>query len=127
MFRVLIVDDTKSVHAFVKSLLMKSKEIEIQSVFDGSQAIELLKQRKDFDIILLDWEMPQLNGPATYEAFVSSGINIPTIMMTTKNNPEDIEKMIGMGVSEYMMKPFTIDILFSKMEMVSGKSLPYET
>ena len=53
------------------------------------------------------------------------GITIPTLMMTTKNKPEDIEKMIGLGVAEYLMKPFTIDILFDKIEFVSGKAFPY--
>ncbi len=122
MFNILIIDDTKSVHAFMKSILSKSPDIHTFGVFDGKQALEHLKSEKNYDLILLDWEMPVLNGPSTFQAFVEAGIKIPTMMMTTKNNPEDIQKMLEMGVAEYLMKPFTIDILFAKIESVTGKS-----
>ncbi len=125
MFSILIIDDTKSVHAFVKNLLAKAPDIQTTSVFDGAQGVELLKTQKNFDLILLDWEMPNLNGPDTFVSLKEMGITIPTLMMTTKNKPEDIEKMIGLGVAEYLMKPFTIDILFDKIEFVSGKAFPY--
>ena len=125
MFRILIVDDTKSVHAFVKSLLSKCPEIESTSVHDGAQALSHLRKDSNYDLILLDWEMPNLNGPSTFEQLKSLGFKIPTIMMTTKNASEDIEKMLTMGVSEYLMKPFTIDILFEKIEYVSGRGLKY--
>lgn len=125
MLKILIVDDTKSVHAFVKSLLAKSKEITTASVFDGALALEELAKNPSYDLILLDWEMPNLNGPNTFAEFKKRGITIPTIMMTTKNAPSDISKMLEMGVAEYLMKPFTIDILFEKIEFVSGKALPY--
>ena len=125
MLRVLVVDDTRSVHAFVKSFLLRSEEISVSSVFNGAEAIEALKGKEAFDLILLDWEMPVLNGPDTFQALKSMNINVPTIMMTTKNDPEDIQKMFGLGVAEYLMKPFTIDILFQKIEWVSGRSLSY--
>ena len=125
MFRILIVDDTKSVHAFVKDLLARSCDIHTASVFNGAEAIRLLQENKNFDLILLDWEMPVVSGPEAFEEFKKMKLAIPTVMMTTKNKAEDIERMLGMGVSEYLMKPFTIDILFSKMESVSGRALPY--
>jgi two-component system chemotaxis response regulator CheY len=125
MFKVLIVDDTRSVHAFVKNLLLKSKEVEVVSVYNGSEAVELLKQDDHFDLILLDWEMPLMNGPETFLAIKGMGLRIPAVMMTTKNDPDDIQKMFSMGIDEYLMKPFTIDILFQKMEWVSGRTLSY--
>jgi DNA-binding response OmpR family regulator len=45
-------------------------------------------------------------------------VSPPVMMMTTKNLPEDIQKMLDMGVSEYLMKPFTSDILFEKISFV---------
>jgi two-component system chemotaxis response regulator CheY len=125
MFRVLIVDDTRSVHAFVKNLLLKSTGIEVTSVYHGAEAIEVLKQKGDFDLILLDWEMPVLNGPETLQAIKAMQLKTPVIMMTTKNDPEDIRRMFSLGIHEYLMKPFTIDILFQKMEWVSGRAFSY--
>ncbi len=120
-----MVDDTKSVHAFVKSLLFQAGSIEVTSVFNGAEAVELLKTNQNFDLILLDWEMPVMTGPEAFSAFKEAELRIPTLMMTTKNNPEDIKKMLEMGVAEYLMKPFTIDILFEKIEFVTGRSFSY--
>ena len=125
MFRILIIDDTKSVHAFVKNLLSKSNEIETTSVFNGALAVDLLKENRNFDLIFLDWEMPVLNGPAAFSELKKMGVTIPTIMMTTKNEPQDIQDMFNQGVAEYLMKPFTVDILFEKIEYVSGKVFKY--
>lgn len=125
MFKVLIIDDTKSVHAFVKCLLAKSQGIAVTSVYNGIEALELINKDKAFDLILLDWEMPVLNGPETLKKIKSTALEIPVIMMTTKNKPEDIQKMLEAGASEYLMKPFTIDILFEKIEFVSGKAFKY--
>jgi two-component system chemotaxis response regulator CheY len=125
MLKVLVIDDTKSVHAFVKNMFQKSNHIIMTSVFNGQEALQLLKSGERFDLIFLDWEMPVLDGPSTFAKFNQQGIKIPTIMMTTKNSFEDISQMLNMGVSEYLMKPFTIDILFEKINNVTGKDLVY--
>lgn len=125
MFRVLIIDDTKAVHAFVKSLLGKANELAISSVYNGNEALETLYKNKSFDLILLDWEMPILNGPETLKKIKIIAAEIPVIMMTTKNKPEDIQTMMESGASEYLMKPFTIDILFEKIEFATGKVFKY--
>ena len=125
MFRILVVDDTKSVHAYIKGLFAKVSEIELTSVYHGGEAVELLKETQGYDLIFLDWEMPVLNGPDAFLGFQALGIRIPVIMMTSKNNPEDIRKMLAMGVSEYMMKPFTADIVFEKIEFVTGRGFSH--
>lgn len=121
MFRILIVDDTKSVHSFVKHLLSKNQKINTESVFNGSEALVLLKKDVTFDAILLDWEMPLINGPETLQALQRHGISIPVVMMTTKNSIADIQTAMALGASEYIMKPFTEDILFEKLNLVTGK------
>ncbi len=120
-----MVDDTKSVQAFVKALLAKAPGIEVTSVYNGLEAVELLKQKSDFDLILLDWEMPKMDGPTAFVEFKKMGVKTPTVMMTTKNSPEDIMKMLELGVAEYLMKPFTIDILFEKIETATGRGFSY--
>lgn len=123
MFRILIVDDTKSVHSFVKHILSRNRNIKTESVFNGSEALVLLKKDSAFDAILLDWEMPLINGPETLQALKRHGISIPVVMMTTKNAITDIQTAMALGASEYIMKPFTEDILFEKLSLVTGKEL----
>ncbi len=123
MLKFLIIDDSKSVHAFVGHCLEKFN-IEINHVYDGSQGVEWLKQAKDKpDLIFLDWEMPVMDGPTTLEKIKSMGIQSPVVMMTSKNAPDDIARMLDAGACEYIIKPFTSDILVSKIESILGIGL----
>ncbi|MGZ3768342.1 MAG: response regulator transcription factor [Bdellovibrio sp.] len=125
MFKILIIDDTKSVHAFVKVLLQKCPSIKTTSVFNGAEALESLKKDGSYDLIFLDWEMPILNGPDTLKKMKEMALNVPVVMMTTKNSPDDIQKMLLLGAAEYLMKPFTADIIFEKISLVTGKVFEY--
>lgn len=123
--KVLMIDDTRTVHMLVKSLLAKSTGIEVTSAMNGEEGWTKLKADRDYDLILLDWEMPILNGVETLVKIRSEGFQTPIIMMTTKNEPEDIKKALELGASEYLMKPFTIDILFEKIGSVLGREVTY--
>lgn len=118
--KVLCVDDSKSVHAFLKQCLTEVTP-NITSAFDGSQAIELFKSgQTGFDLIFLDWEMPIKTGPQTLDELKQMGITIPVIMLTSKNSAENISQMLAAGVAEYVMKPFTKEILVEKIQAVLG-------
>ena len=125
MIKILIIDDTRSVHMFVKKLLAQGHVTEVASVYNGQEALDLLKQNSDFDLIFLDWNMPIMEGPETLQNIRKMGIQIPILMMTTLSSEDNINQMLELGVSEYMIKPFTVDILFQKIEFVLGKAIPY--
>lgn len=125
MIKILIIDDTRSVHMFVKKLLSQGHVDQVISVYNGQEALDLLKSNTDFDLIFLDWNMPIMEGPETLQNIRKMGIQIPVVMMTTLSSEENINKMLELGVSEYMIKPFTVDILFQKIEFVLGKAIPY--
>ncbi len=118
-YKILCIDDSKSVHAFLKQCL-GSNVHEFYSALDGSLAIDFLKANpdKNLDVIFLDWEMPKLTGPETFVEFQKMNITTPVIMLTSKNEPENIEQMLKAGVSEYIMKPFTADIILDKIKSV---------
>jgi two-component system chemotaxis response regulator CheY len=125
MFNVLVIDDTKAVHAYLKSILSKTPEIVLHGVFNGAEAVERLKKETNFDLILLDWEMPVMNGPETLQWIKTMGIAAPVVMITTKNRPDDIAQMLESGAADYLMKPFTLDILLGKIEMVCGRTFSH--
>lgn len=123
MFRILIVDDTKSIHTFVKELLKKRADLQFADAYNGQEAVEVInKSANEFDLVLLDWEMPIMTGPEALQAIKESGCNIPVVMMTTRNAPDEIAKLLEMGASEYLMKPFTADILLEKIEYACGEA-----
>lgn len=113
--RVLIIDDSKSVHAFLK-LCLKSITQNVESVFDGHEAIKKISSvNYQYDLIFLDWEMPIKDGPTTFDELKTMGLKTPILMLTSKNAIEDITKMLDAGVTDYLMKPFTEDIIVAKV------------
>lgn len=117
--KVLVVDDSNMVVALVKQILTPEAGYEVFSAGNGKAAIDLLKEGLKADIVLLDWNMPVLDGPGFLEANLNEQFtNSPVVMLTTENKPQYISKALQLGACEYIMKPFTEDILISKIQMV---------
>ena len=118
-YRILSIDDSKAVHAFLKQCLSDQPCV-LSFAHDGEHGVETVSQNAatPFDLIILDWEMPKLTGPEVFDKLKAAGITSPVIMLTSKNDLSDITTMIEKGVADYMMKPFTKDILIDKIRMV---------
>lgn len=119
--RTLLIDDSRAVHAFVRDCL-KTTCLDLTEVYNGREGLEKLA-KGEFDLILLDWEMPEMDGPATLREIRKRGLKTPVLMLTARNSVDDITSMIGLGVADYIMKPFTADILVGKVEAVLGKDV----
>lgn len=119
-YNILCVDDSRSVHAFLKQCLQPVTN-SIESVYNGEEAVKRLSgDLNSFDLIFLDWEMPVKDGPATFKELKSLGLSTPVFMLTSKNDPTEILQMLEAGVTEYILKPFTQDIILGKIEMNLG-------
>lgn len=115
---VLVVDDSRAIYAMVSQMLEEGGHKSVWAE-DGLKAVEILAQNKSIDIILLDWNMPNMNGPEFLEKNMKEKLTkAPIIMMTTENSPENIKKALSLNAAEYIMKPFTKDILFNKFSLV---------
>jgi DNA-binding response OmpR family regulator len=117
--KILCIDDSKSVHVFLKDCVIDITS-DFHSAYDGEEAIKVFNGNNvsDFDVIFLDWNMPKKNGPEVLAEFKRRNIKIPVIMMTSMDSIEDITRMLAQGVSEYVMKPFTRDIVLEKIASV---------
>jgi two-component system chemotaxis response regulator CheY len=117
--RVLVIDDSKLIQGFVKSCLQDSAH-QVVIAENGQIGIEVLTDTSNdssFDVILLDWNMPVLDGPGFLQKIQDKNIITgPILMMTTENSPQKIMQALSMGASEYLMKPFTAEILLDKIE-----------
>lgn len=117
---ILIIDDSKAVHAFVSEIL-SVKNHAIEHAYNGQEGLDkVLSKKENYDLILLDWEMPVLTGPQTLARIKQEGLLIPIIMMTSKNAVADIQSMMELGAAEYIIKPFTKDIFTQKISFVLG-------
>lgn len=124
MLKILSIDDSKAVHAFINNVFAGT-ESTISHAFNGKEGLQTLDKSgpEKFDLILLDWEMPGITGIETLAEIRKAGIVVPVIMLTSKNLPEDIGLALSTGANEYVMKPFTKDILIEKLESVLGRKI----
>src|SRR3989339_29483 len=103
---VLIVDDMAANIAILSDLLQNSYKIKIAK--SGQRALEIAKSKEKPDLILLDIEMPQMNGYDVCNILKSSSEtrNIPIIFVTAKNDTMDEEYGLNLGAIDYIKKPF---------------------
>ena len=116
-YKFLLIDDSKSVHAFLRQCL-EPLAIKIDNCMDGLEGVEHLKKNQDYDLIFLDWEMPNMDGPSAFEEMKKMDLKVPVVMLTSKNDPLDIVRMIEAGVADYLLKPFTADIIELKVKSI---------
>ncbi len=117
--KVLLVDDSNSI-AMVVGQMLKEVGHEVLRAKHGLDAVDILKQHADVDCILLDWNMPEMDGLEFLQHNKEHNVaSCPIIMMTTENKPEKIVLALQNGAREYIMKPFTQDILVSKINSVT--------
>ena len=115
---VLLVDDSNSI-AMVVGQMLNDAGFQHERAKDGKEAIEIINKGIKFDAILLDWNMPEMDCLEFLKYNKENNlISCPIVMMTTENKPEKIIMAMENGAAEYIMKPFTPDILLSKLESV---------
>ena len=111
---VLVVDDSKTMLRIIKNTLSRIGVKDIETAENGLEAVELIKKTK-FDIILTDWNMPEMNGYELVLHIRKKDKNIPIVMITTEGGKIEVIKALKAGVSNYIVKPFTPSILKEKL------------
>lgn len=120
--KFLLIDDSKLIASIMSEIMQKNK-FEMIHAQNGQLGIETYKKHAPFDLVFLDWNMPVMDGPSFLLYNQQNNlVHCPIVMLTTENKPEFIQKAITLGVSEYVMKPFTEDIILSKIEMLIPKA-----
>jgi len=116
-FKVLAVDDNPKNIQVIGSILMEAN-YEVGFAMDGKQALELLTESKDYDLVLLDVNMPVMNGFETCKAIRHNELlrEIPVIFLTALNEPENILTGFDVGGQDYVAKPFNSKELLSRVK-----------
>jgi two-component system chemotaxis response regulator CheY len=116
--RVLIVDDSRFVRSYLRGLL-RDKGIECEEAEDGKAGLALLNSGRAFDLALVDWNMPVMNGLEMLTNLRAQGFSaIKIIMVTTEAENQFILRALDAGADEYLMKPFDEQALTEKMMMI---------
>jgi CheY-like chemotaxis protein len=112
--RVLIAEDITSNYNFLRLLLKKSK-VELVWVENGKDAVNKVIGGEHFDLVLLDINLPIMNGYEVATAIKKGSPNLPIIAQTAYALEGDREKAIEAGCDDYVPKPIVISTLLRKM------------
>lgn len=115
--KILIVDDSIAMRRVERGMLAELGLKDVTEASDGLQALKLASEGK-FDLILLDWKMPVLSGLDTLKQLKTlPGLKtIPVLMVTSESLKSKILEAIQAGAANYIIKPFSDEILREKLE-----------
>ncbi len=117
--RALIVDDSSFIREYLRDLLDRMG-IACEEAVDGSDALERLAEKKEFDLMLLDVNMPVMDGLECVKALREAKLNpgMKVMMVTTEADNSFITTALDNGADEFLMKPFTPESLREKMMLL---------
>jgi len=113
--KALIVDDSMTIRRIVAKALANVGITEYAEAANGLEAVKAA-QNDQFDVILLDWNMPQMTGIETLRSLRAAGNKTPVIMVTTEAEKARVVDAIRSGVNDYLIKPFTPEHLAEKIK-----------
>ena len=116
--RALIVDDSRFVRDYLRGLLEKMG-IECEEAANGLVGLAQLHECDPFDVALVDWNMPVMDGLDMLKSLRAEGYSdIKVLMVTTEAEDDFIIRSLDAGADEYLMKPFDIEALTEKLAMI---------
>ena len=116
MIRILLMEDNKELSDTVKYYLEK-KKYQVNQVFNGSIALDKIYNEK-YDLLLLDINVPEINGLDILKEIRDEKIYTPVIMLTSLNDIENIEQGFKNGCDDYIKKPFELKELYLRIETI---------
>jgi two-component system, chemotaxis family, chemotaxis protein CheY len=117
--KILIVDDSELIHQMYR-LVMNRYNCEFVDAMNGQEALDILERSNDIQLILLDINMPVMNGLQFMERASALGISsrIPVIVISTEGKEQDTVHALKLGAKGYLKKPFNSSDLYSLIEKV---------
>ena len=117
--KVLVVDDFSTMRRIVKNILKQIGYSDIEEAEDGNSALARLRQG-GFGLVVSDWNMPNMTGLDLLKAIRADNAlnNMPVLMVTAEAKKENVMDAIKAGVNNYVVKPFTADVLKEKIEKI---------
>ena len=122
MPKALVVDDSRTMRRILTNILegLGYRVCQAGHGLEGLEVIERERPDGPFDLILADWNMPEMNGLDFVKTLRKEPQNraVAVMMVTTETQVEQMVKALAAGASEYVMKPFTKDVIEDKLRML---------
>lgn len=120
--KLLVVDDSSTMRRIIKNTLQRLGFDDVLEAEHGVEAWQIMERTPDINVLITDWNMPEMNGldlvrkvraEKKYEG-------MPIIMVTTEGGKAEVITALKAGVNNYIVKPFTPQVLKEKLEDVLG-------
>ncbi len=119
--KILLVDDSRTIRNIQKNVL---KQLDINNVLeaeDGVQALAIFQEQVP-DLLLVDWNMPNMDGITLVRKIREINKTVPMIMCTTEAEKSRVLEAVKAGVNNYIVKPFTVESLREKISQTMTKA-----
>ena len=115
----LVIDDSRTMRTIIGTIL-RQIGMDVIEAGTGLHGLEQLEQNPDVDLVLVDWNMPEMNGLDFIKAMRAQYIydRIRILMVTSETQLDQVTKAMNAGADEYLMKPFSRDILLAKLDLL---------
>ena len=120
--RILIAEDQKDLNKILTKKLT-AEGYNVDSCFDGQEALDYLRAA-DYDGVILDVNMPRLDGFGVVKAMRASGSQAPVLFLTARDSIEDKVTGLDLGASDYLVKPFSFEELMARVRALTRRSAP---
>ena len=121
--KIMVADDSSTMRRIIKNTLTRMGHEDILEAEDGAIAWSIIDKNDDIDIILTDWNMPNMNGLELVLKVRADDRfkKVPIVMITTEGGKSEVVVALKAGVNNYIVKPFTPQVLKEKLEAFFSK------
>jgi len=114
--KVLLVDDSQIMRRIMISALKKVGAEEILEAANGKEAVSTVAGDSGINLVLMDWNMPEMTGIEALKKIRADGSQVPIIMVTTESEKDKVLEAIKSGANDYLAKPFGPKEIESKLK-----------
>lgn len=116
--KILVVEDSATMRRIIVNTLQRLGYADVLEAEDGVQGLQVLNPAVEF--VITDWNMPNMSGLDFVKQIRAGAVNpgVPILMVTTRSVREDIVQAAQAGVNNYVVKPFTPDVLKQKIDQI---------
>ena len=119
MAKAMVIDDSRAIR-MILSRMLEDLGCEVETAVNGKDALVKAQLPTDWSVFLVDWNMPEMTGIEFVRAIRSNSrfTNIPLMMITTETEMSQVVGALQAGANEYVMKPFTKEVIEEKLRML---------
>ncbi|MBS1826353.1 MAG: response regulator [Acidobacteria bacterium] len=119
MQRAMVVDDSRAIRLILSRTLAEFG-YDVCQAANGKEALSVLEGHQDVSLVLVDWNMPEMNGLDFVKNVRADGRygDVKLMMVTTETQVEQMVTALEAGANEYVMKPFTKEVIEGKLRVL---------